>query len=303
MFDIKRVDSQNNETVKSLSWEQLKALGLEKKDKRIIDENLGFKISFLVGRDKFILIKLDYLRCLLFADHLDLFISLCHQTRERLDQFVYDLKIAISSGQKEGKPFILTVLEEIFHHVHNSFIIHINTIRPEVKKMNNNSINNNTVDKSRVFKVQKDHLQLHYKIKDIYELLHEFSSEKDENRIDELIIEKNIKGQLFDLIDNYASYYEELVEELDQMDELINYMIKLVNIGVSETRNSLARIATFLSIVSIAISTGNLVLSSFGMNFRNGLDYRFSFLVVNIIVATIIFSIAIIGCMLFKQFK
>jgi Mg2+ and Co2+ transporter CorA len=337
MLSVVRIDSSGQSLSRNVLLEHLlkEVPELERRDSRVINENQGFKISFLAGREKFILLKLDYLRGMLFCDYLYLFLSNSQKITEKTNLFIKDLKEAIQQnservidGNKESlmqaeaiasatmvksrngqvaRPFVLVAMEEFLRHTNEHYLQQIKPLRPVIIRMMNAMEVKSAIRedlKTDLFRVHRDHLQLHFKLKDIYELLHEYSFEKDEEKIDELLITQDVKGaksHLFDLIDSYSSYFEELVEELDQMDELLNLMIKLVNTSYSETRNSLARVSIYLNIVTIALSFSNLISSSFGMNLDNHLNYSYSFLVTNLVMVTLTVVIIVVGVAFFRE--
>ena len=319
MLNLLVIDDRINERPHSTTFRDLLSSTpqLDKHDGKIINENLGFKISSMVGRGKFILIKLDHFRAMLFPDRIYLFLSRNSTINDRINQFAAELKEALRQGSKDGErtPFVLQVLGELFRHVNDSYRQQVDQLCPEISRLNDTlNTNGNGIGrniKSSIFRAQKEHMKLHFKLKDIYEILHEFSSEKDEEKIEELLIDGTqavMKPQLFDLIDTYATYFEEMVEEMDQMEELLSFIVKLHNINVLETQNSLTeiqnrltRFGIYLNILTVAISLGNIIPSSFGMNLDNHLNYRHSFLATNLIIVGTVATVASVASCYFRR--
>lgn len=294
MYEIVIITNKGEYEHKVLSTHQL-LIFLSKRDIKIIDEKQNFRISTLIPENKFILAKFDYLRTIIFQDHAIIFKSQNNIASKQIRTFINNICIRIKS---ETDDFVLMMLDSILKNIDDYYDNLVEEIKPEVFEINN-IINEGKNIKAnlriKLTQIQTKFINLRYRVKDIKELLQEI---KDWNEIEVYSFNLTQKEELNDkyvaLIDSYYKYYEENLDELDKLEETIEFMIKIRDTNILMTRNKIAKFDINLQIISISITFANLISSSLGMNLKNHFENNnYSFYIANIVMLIFIMSIFI----------
>ena len=178
---------------------------LAKYDMRILDETMNLKVSSLIARKSItaaksvIIAKFDYIRSILCVDEVYIFMSNIDPNNKTILNFVDILTNAIKyvNDNNHNKRFESLVLEEIFKFIYEDFDTKLDKLAPKVVSINN-TISNGSFGsriKHDFVTVQTQHINLHYKIRDIKDLLDEIS-EQDGDELAEFDISNNLDFEL-----------------------------------------------------------------------------------------------------------
>lgn len=298
MYDAVVVTNMGKRESRLLSSQNVLKV-LSKRDLKIIDENRNFKISALISSGKWILCKFDYLRLLIFQNEVAVFNSKFNCNQQAINKFTDILLSRLKEDCEEQieckQTFPLLVLETCLKHVDDYYDGLVEEIRPEIASLQNdldNNMNNTGVTK-RLTGLQQRFLNLQYRIKDIGELFHDINKwEQDE--ILEFNISKNteLDQKYLDLIETYGKYFEETMDEIEKMNKMLDFAMRIIDMNILMIRNKMAKFDIGLQIITMSLTGGTFFSSLFGMNLKSHFEdngyafYSFVFLI-------IIFSITI----------
>lgn len=288
---------------------------LEKRDFSIIDGRLNFKISSIITKKKTILIKLDYLKCIIYKKIAYFFVSSLNNRPQQLINFFDNLIITITNEQNING-FRLKILEEILLNVAEHFESEITHVAPKVNLIKKNLGNNSkgTILGRNFVDIHSNLLNLNLRIKDIYELFEEIdpdtdiqvqtdfhsdlNSDSDTDHIDKRLKKKELPKKVTqdkititfeDIIDNYRIRFEDSYQNVEQMINIMDTSLKIYQTYLSVTRNKLTLYTLNLTIVAIFTSFASLVSGIFGMNVENSFeDSSHAIIVISIIMLAIV---------------
>lgn len=266
---------------------------LSEKDIKVIDEKKNFKISTLTTSSKgYILAKFDYLRTIILYDKVIIFKSSIEN--EKINRFIDNLFVQLKTTiqlKTNTDVFFKVILESILKHIDDYYDGQVENIRPDISSLNEVIIESqcNNSRNQLLTETQKKFINLQFRVKDIKELFQEINS-WDEKEINEFNITRNplYNESIRDLIDSYAKYYEETLDELDKMSKTLDFIVKIIDMNILTTRNKIAKFDINLQILTLAIVTATALSSSLGMNLKNHFeDNDYCFYIINIIMVTI----------------
>ena len=275
---------------------------LERRDLYLIDKKFLFKISSMNYREKTVLIKLDYIRCIIYNKVAYIVSGIGHDTLVDFRLYkLYNSMINSIVNNKNTMKFKLKVLEEIFINVSDYFENNIEEIAPKVSIISNDLDTDHitTTGNKNFINMNNNLLSLQTRLKDIYELFDRISSD-NENRDSNY---KNIEGDdertkkitFYDLIDTYGNIFEDNYKDAKELLDMLSVMLKITNTKLDFNRNRLSMFNIYLDIIMIGITVSSLIAAIFGMNIPNKLEsngYAF-FIVVSFIILIIIITLVL----------
>lgn len=267
MYSFSTLNHVGNESSIKINREQLFKIikSVEKRDIHIIDEKYNFRISALIAKDEAILVKIDFIRCIITKNTAyfvnsglpnSSFVKLIQKTRQ---------DIMTNNGL-----FPFTVLESILEVATDQFDELISTLTPKVGTFNGLVIAKETINNREFVQIQRDIINLRYKVNDIYELLNN-TSELDDNELSDfyLSLQHDDSDEFKKIIDNYKMHFEENSDDLNKMNESVKNTLTMLDLDYAAVRNDLARFDINLTILMIALAFANLISSVYGMNVIN----------------------------------
>lgn len=229
----------------------------------ILDGKYSFDISSLVIKKNCILLKLDFIRAIIFKNKAYI-IEL--KTPEFLE-IKKKLKLNISIKNIKGK-FHINLIDFLFSEMSIYFDNLIHEIAPKISN-NNEQIKLGNYIYNDFMILQTCLLNLEYRIKEIKNLLNELLDGK-EDIIDLVLDQKNIdETTIEDMIDNYNLKFQDLDNDVTKLTREIENVQNLFNIDLAKKRNVYAIFNIYISIASLSLSFGSYIGSMFGMNLNN----------------------------------
>lgn len=230
----------------------------------ILDGKYSFDISSLVIKKNCILLKLDFIRSIIFKDKIyivELKSSEFLEIKKKLGQ-------NILNNRNINSKFHINFIDFLFSEMSIYFDNLIHDIAPKISSNNEQiKLGNYIYNDFRV--LQTSLLHLEYRIKEIKTLINELLVGKediielglDEKNIDETLIEE--------MIENYNLKFQDLDNDVTKLTREIENVQNLFNIDLAKKRNIYAIFNIYISIASLSLSFGSYIGSMFGMNLRN----------------------------------
>lgn len=269
---------------------------LENRDLSVVDKKHNYKVSAIIHKDKTILVKLDYIRCIIYnkkayivTDN-NLSSLIINFDEERFNDSIVN---SIKDDNNKLK-FKLKVLEEIFSHVANYFDEQVEKLSPNISTIRISIYESQpTINTRQLFEINNLLIDLQSRVKDIFELFEELLPENDDELKKDINDDSTNKkvSSFDDLVSNYIIRFEDSYKDLSDMVNTIDLVIRITDTTLDVKRNKIAILGVQLTVISIFLSIGNLVSSIFGMNLLNGLEKTvpsFPITIVCIIIITLI---------------
>lgn len=274
---------------------------LEQRDLFIIDKNFDYKISSISTKEKTILVKIDFLKCIIHNRSVYVLLS-NNKTNDNTENLIKEFCDVLGKNitkQEPGYKFKLKVLEEIFIYVSDYFEKQILTIAPKVTEAKENLL-----DKSLHFSLNKIFFDLYnnliniqIRIKDIYDLFDEMvpDSSNIKNQIEDENIENiskipKINITLNYIVENYKIRFEGNYRNIKYMKNILDTLIELNQTNLMLQRNTIAKLTLYLTILTISITFSSLITGLFGMNLINKIEEKsIAFPLVSIFIILILF--------------
>lgn len=231
---------------------------LRPRDLNIIDENKHFKISYMTHRDDIILIKFDYIRCIITQSCVDFIIGKRHTPN---DEIV--IKKLFDNIRKASvvNDFEIRIIECILMTVTEFYDKKINDMKPLVS-----SIVADVTKDSDYSAADGAIIPMLFQVNDIYDIL-------VETLVDNIPISGHIDKQKYnDLLSFYVKEFEDNKDELEKMERILKAYESRHNTQLARKRNSIAEYNLRINLIILGISCSNLITSFFGMNIKNHLE-------------------------------
>ncbi len=270
----------------------------------ILDPSDNSNISILVIKKESILIKLDYLRCILLRDKIIIFSN--NSSKNKL--FLDILEQNFNNNKPQTVAFEFIVLEAILIHICQILEDNLSQISNQVNhflKKITESCHNYKFSVS----IQIELLKKEFQFKEIQDLITELlQSDEDMSNMyltrkisTDLESEKlTDHSELEVLLENYEKLVDELNDRLKRMSREIDISQKIANLGLATQRNDIALLNTKVSMISTSMSVGSLIASVFGMNLKNSYeDNNWAFIIMSSIISIICLSSMIISISIF----
>ena len=230
----------------------------------ILDGKYSFDISSLVIKKNCILLKLDFIRAIIFKNEIYI-VEL--KTSEFLE-IKRKLGMNILNNRNNKGNFHINFIDFLFTEISNYFDNLIHDIAPKISSNNEQiKLGNYIYNDFRI--LQTSLLNLEYRIKEIKNLINELL-DGNEDIIDLGLDEKNIDGTLIEeMIENYNLKFQDLDNDVTKLTREIENVQNLFNIDLAKKRNVYAIFNIYISIASLSLSFGSYIGSMFGMNLNN----------------------------------
>lgn len=277
---------------------------IQERDFFILDQNDNSNISIIVIKKKSILIKLDYLRCILLNNKIIIFSN--NSSKNKL--FLDVLEQNFNNNKLQTVAFEFIVFEAILIHICHILEDNLNQISKQVNpflKKITESCHNYKFSVT----IQIELLKKEFQFKEIKDLITEllqsdedmsnmYLTRKTNNNLDSEKV--NDHSELEVLLENYEKLVDELNERLKRMSREIDISQKIANLGLATQRNDIALLNTKVSMISTSMSVGSLIASIFGMNLKNNYeDNSWAFIILTSIISIICLSSIILSISIF----
>ena len=248
-------------------------------DLDLIKNDSRYKISTLLVRKKCIIIVIDEIKCIILNDKIIFF---------SIEQELADIIKKISSKTKETIGF--SVLDKILSYITSKYNDKVNiTINDTI-----NLLENTQYKKSLKEVVKQQNFLIRFKIKvtELKEILDELiDNNEDLQSINNSINSDNPK-EIEIILETYENYIQNILNNIEGILKEIEINQNLYSIDLAINRNLLAQMTAKISIVSLGISSGTFISSTFGMNLNNHIeDDNYAFVVMTILSFIISFLI------------
>ena len=277
---------------------------MQERDLHIIDPTDISNISVLLIKKNCILIKLDYLRCII-TSKISYFFSTSH-FRHRI--FVDFLKKHYMENKDSNNPFELIILEAMLIDICSLLEENVSLIAQNVNHFLEKI--SESVDNHRLsVPVQTELLKKEFQIKEVKDLITEIL-QSDEDMANIYLTRNETLSELDEskheemevLFENYEKLVDEINDKLKRMIREIDIIQKISNLSLATTRNDIAILNTKISMISISLSFGSLVASIFGMNLRNNYeDNSIAFIIVSSIITFLFIMSMIVWIIVYKK--
>jgi len=298
VYDLSIINNTGLWTRKKVNGDEIMDLYpyLNARDLYILDENKNFKISQMVMKKHMIIIKIDFVHCIIKQNTACFFNSANPQHSRRLQGIMNALDKALDAdADAEGDMiFEIRILETILDEMVKYFDGLKENIRPSINKIINIISNNLDAGEERIptdYATPKIQLiGLEFKINDIKELFDGIIDEDDDVKYTRFVGNDAFE----EMIRDYQKHFEDDVDDIKQMKGSTDVVIEMTNIALATKRNQIARNNILLTKFLVGVSIANLITSCFGMNIINHLeDYNYAFLGLSISLILVIATIHI----------
>ena len=232
----------------------------------ILDGKYSFDISSLIIKKNCILVKIDFVRAIIFKDKVYL-INIKNQDFEKIKFNI----IEYLKNNNKNKKFHLYFIDCLFSEITNYLDTLIHDITPKVSD-NNELIRSGTYVYTNFRQLQTMLLSLEYRVKELKNLTDELSDNKDDIIEMKLNEEENKTEDIEEMIENYSLKFQDLDYDISRLTREMDNVQKLVNIDLAKKRNIYAIFNIYISIVSLSLSLGSYIGSMFGMNLKNNME-------------------------------
>lgn len=232
----------------------------------ILDGKYSFDISSLIIKKNCILVKIDFVRAIIFKDKVYL-INIKNQDFEKIKSNIIEYLKKNDKNKKFHLHFIDCLFSEITNYLDN--LIHDITLKVS---NNNELIRSGTYVYTNFRQLQTTLLSLEYRVKELKNLTDELSDNKDDIIEMKLNEEENKTEDIEEMIENYSLKFQDLDYDISRLTREMDNVQKLVNIDLAKKRNIYAIFNIYISIVSLSLSIGSYLGSMFGMNLKNNME-------------------------------
>jgi magnesium transporter len=278
IYNFNTIDSDCNEESIHMDKKQLFQIikSLERRDFYIIDKTNNFRISSIVAKKDSILIKLDYIRCIITSSkaYFVLLDETYQDSMKKLNKKIIDDIQSKDDVKTCVNPFEFIVLESILAFMSDMFDNEIDKLSPQISQINR-CINDADFKINKTFTdILQRVMSLRFRIKDIYDLLKDISEWNNEefNHFYLSIDKTDTCDEISQIINNYEKQVEENKDDIEKMEEGLRTRLQILNIGYAATRNDIARLEIKLTMFTVGVTTATLIPSILGMNIVNELE-------------------------------
>lgn len=261
-------NSSKNYIEKLLRIEQIKMEinNFNSRELYIIDGTYSFDISSMVIKKNCILLKLDFIRAIIYEDK----IYLLNLKLEEFCNIKQKINTLINNFDN-SRSFHLYFIDFLFTEICDYFDKLIHNITPKICN-SNELIRNGTYIYKDFILLQSDLLNLEFRIKELKNMTDELLDNKDDLESINFNTDEELINNTEDMIENYSLKFQDLDNDVSRLTREMDNVQKLVNIDLAKKRNSYAIFNIYISIVSVAISLGSFIGSMFGMNIKNNIE-------------------------------
>ena len=201
---------------------------LAKYDFRVIDERYDLSVSDIRVKQNIIIAKIDYIRTIIDVDRVYVFMS----TVKKINSLIHEFIICVQNSlidNSEKRPMELVILEDILKCIYENYDGLVDMLTPEVIKISR-SVSDNIFSsnlKYSMISVQTKHIDLHGKIKDIKDNLHEISNDWGKEELAELNISDKISKEDEEELERKRRNFQENQKRIQVL--IVNLEIYLEN--------------------------------------------------------------------------
>lgn len=267
-LDILLISKNQDPINKLVQIEELKkeVINFNSRELYILDSKYSFDISSLIIKKNCILVKIDFIRAIIFKEKVYL-INLKNSEFERIKIKIIDC----IKKNLNNKKFHILFLESLFSEIATYFDYVIHVITPKIIT-NNELIRSGHYTYNNFRELQTELLSLEYRVKELKNLTDELVDNKEDIEGMKLNDQNNKIDEIEEMIENYSLKFQDLDYDISRLTREMDNVQKLVNIDLAKKRNIYAVFNIYISVFSLALSLGSYVGSMFGMNLKNGLD-------------------------------
>jgi hypothetical protein len=350
-----------NFTIYNITLEKLKIINVETlqnflsnienlndRDIRFISSNT--RLSYFAIRDEIIVLKMDFIKSIITKEHI--FIIKDNVNTDSIPAFrnynqitidnINQINQTIKNKKKSSTVLKVTGLESILYLIEQYFSKSVQHLVPEVNKIlsdiyypksihsglnfsrninPNISSDTNTVKFKNFLKIQKEIIDLEFRVKEVYNIIEELEEDVEKLDDDEDSRSGKIKFDDLEKIKN-GNFIQQQInnihtnDEIDELEEILGtYNIFICQILseiqkygkemettkeyfsmlMAQRRNDIAYMNIYSSVINLSISCCMLIASFFGMNLSSTLESSVSAFIVVIILSLLIGFIIILS--------
>ena len=322
---------------------------LNDRDIRFISSNT--RLSYFAIRDEIIVLKMDFIKAIITkenifiikdnvnTDSIPLFRNYNQITIENINQ----INQTIKNKKKSASVLKVTGLESILYLIEQYFSKSVQHLVPEVNKIlsdiyypktiqssvffsrninPNISSDTNTVKFKNFLKIQKELIDLEFRVKEVFNIIEELEEdveklneddedsrsgkfklenlEKIKNSIHPQIPNNTIKtsdeiDELEEILGTYNIFICQILSEIQKYGKEMETTKEYFSMLMAQRRNDIAYMNIYTSVINLSISSSMLIASFFGMNLSSTLEDSVSAFVVVIILSLLLGFIIILS--------
>ena len=302
------------------------------------------RLSYFAIRDEIIVLKMDFIKAIINKEHFfiikenvkpnstPVFRNQYQITLENINQInqtIINKKKSSSVLKVSGLEAILFLIEQYFSKSVHLLLPEVNKILSDIyypkntssnitlSRFNNNN-DTNTIKFKNFLKIQKELIDLEFRVKEVFNIIEELeedveklSEDEEDNKSgkfrledfekikinqNKLLIQSNISDEndeLEEILGTYNNFISQILGEIQKYSKEMETTKEYVSMLMAQRRNDIAYMNIYSSVINLSISCCMMVSGFFGMNLRNDLETSMSAFIV-VIVLSIIFAISIV---------
>lgn len=253
-----------------------------------------------------------------------------------LEAILYLIEQYFSKSVQLLLPEVNNILSEIYYPSYNQVSRHINEdhqysninllINKNSYTNNDNSINN-TIKFKNFLRIQKELIDLEFRIKEVYNIIEELEEDveklkedEDDNKSGKVkfdeIQDKRAKeiemhnqlndenDELEEILSTYNNFINQILSEVQKYGKEMETTKEYVSMLMAQKRNDIAYMNIYSSVLNLSISSAMLISSFFGMNLSSNLENStIAFIIVILMSITLALSIILCFHKYMKRFK
>ena len=263
-----------------------------------IDKKYCFDISSFIIKNNCILIKFDFLRCIIFENKVYILDTDNNEVKKTLKCFSSNVK-----NYDKKQIFHIFIIDNIFSEICDYFYQIVQKITHDISN-NNEKIKKGKYNYINFTILQSNLVSLEYKIKELKNITEEITDNKDDIK-SILLNSDNIENEILtesiqDMFETYLLKFQDLENDISRFTKEMDNTQKILNINLLTQRNYYAVLQTYISMVTLSISIGSFVGSMYGMNLYNQIEeneYAFYFISGGCLFFILFFSCLQIFCL------
>jgi hypothetical protein len=249
---------------------------LHERDLNIIDENRHFKVSDIIDHNNAILIKFDFIRCIISKDVAHFIIG--QQNKKKNMPLLKQLFEDISQLSLNDE-FELKIMDTIFANVLRRIANVVKALGSQTSSLIVDKNNNEDF----FARLETALISIEFEIDDIYDLLENF----DESSVSYDHVDNDKYTRL---LNEYKKSYEGHSDDVKKMRAWSKIHLDIYNTMLASKRNTIAEYNLNIQLLMFGISLSSLITSYFGMNIVNHVEeseHAYIVILVSIILAII----------------
>jgi hypothetical protein len=281
------------------------------RDFHIFDRDLQFRNSLIVAKEKIILIKLHFIRCII-TSHVIMISTRIENNIPSVYLRELENNIMASLNAESNLPFELRVMEPAFITIKEYYdSIITEKLTPKISVYYGAFSTGNLTNLVR----KRDFSELYKLIittgSKVDDICSRFTAvcDYDNDRLDDFYLtrehDKNDEERndvLLDILETYKAHFEENVDDIDVMTKLMDGILKITSIEVGMSRNTIAKFDINVNIMMLAFAIVSVVTSVLGMNVKNhieDIDYAIWIIISSMVLLVI--SVFLVFSRMFKN--